>query len=186
MEQAADLGNPRVYRPSTSARRLFLFSGVLLLTLSVIFLILFCQLLRIWFAVKSGALAPADPVVRFVMLGVIVCAACSMVAAAFRGMQQLLKISRFCVVLSAAGIRLQTPFRSMSLASNQILGRKRTVCSGRRSGTYTVLVPSEAHLPAITISSDFEFDEPFFQWLASIPDLDTPDLPSRIVSALSR
>jgi hypothetical protein len=166
---------PRVYRPAHSMKVLFALSGSSLIAFGAIFTYLFGRLFALFFTASGEpTLVHASLATRALMLTVIVGGGLAVLLCAIGGITQLLKLSKFAVILSADSIRFQSPFGSSTLAFDQILARRNRVTTGRFGDSYTVLIPRDERHPTLAISSDFVFDEVYTAWLASLPDLDAP------------
>ena len=81
------------------------------------------------------------------------------------------------VYLSPDAIEMQGPFSTKSLPMQAIKGRReykpeRTRYSPKR---YLLVVANSDDLPTFRLRDDMNFDEAFFAWFHSLPDLDALD-----------
>ena len=80
------------------------------------------------------------------------------------------------VRLSPDAIELQGVFSTQSLPFAAIKGRREFDLPGRRlSPKRYVLVANSDELPTLQLRSDLNFDDAFFAWFHSLPDLDALD-----------
>ncbi len=77
------------------------------------------------------------------------------------------------VRLTADSVEKRYLLTIASLAFNEIRGRRQIGASGEESNIrFYVIVPTHRSLPTIKFAEYHEFDDAFYEWFLSLPDLD--------------
>jgi len=79
------------------------------------------------------------------------------------------------VTLLQGSVEVRTAFSRKSLLFSEIRGRRQYTSMGRYRTAYFKLEPDHDRLYSLAFEQAFTFDEAFFQWFNSLPDLDAID-----------